>query len=65
MGSGSLMNKVSASQPRDRGFEPLTGHEHNSSYDTSTGGSRKRTLESENFLQNRVKINKINKFKLI
>ena len=31
------MDKVSASQPRDRGFEPHTGHDHDSSYDTSTG----------------------------
>ena len=28
---------VSASQPRDRGYEPHTGHDHYSSYDTSTG----------------------------
>ena len=33
------MNKVSASQPRDREFETHTGHDHDSSYmyDTSTG----------------------------
>ena len=31
------MDKVSASQPRDRGFEPHTGHDHDSLYDTSTG----------------------------
>ena len=31
------MDKVSASQPWDRGFEPNTGHAHDSSYDTSTG----------------------------
>ena len=37
MGSDGLMHKVSASQPRDRGFEPHTGHDHDSSYDTSTG----------------------------
>ena len=30
-------DKVSASQPRDRGFEPQTGHDHDSLYDTSTG----------------------------
>ena len=30
------MNKVSASQPRDRGFELRTGHDHDSSYETST-----------------------------
>jgi hypothetical protein len=29
--------KVSASQPRDHGFEPYSGHNHVSSYDTSTG----------------------------
>ena len=29
------MDKVSASQPRGRGFEPRTGHDHDSSYDTS------------------------------
>ena len=33
--SGGLMTKVSASQPRDCGFEPYTGHDHDSSYDTS------------------------------
>ena len=31
------MVKVSASQPRDRGFEPQKGREHDSSLDTSTG----------------------------
>ena len=31
------MDKVSALQPRDRGFEPHTGHDHDSSYDTSSG----------------------------
>ena len=36
-GSGGLMDKVSASQPRDPGFEPQTGHDHDSSYDASTG----------------------------
>ena len=30
------MDKVSASQPRYRGFEPLTGHDHDYSYGTST-----------------------------
>ena len=35
--SGGVMVKVSASQPRDPGFEPHTGHDHDSSYDTSTG----------------------------
>ena len=37
-GSGCLMDKVSASQSRDRGFEPHTGHDHDSLDDTSTGG---------------------------
>ena len=36
-GEGGLMDKVSALQPRDRGFEPHTGHNHDSSYDISTG----------------------------
>ena len=31
------MNKMSASQPRNRGFEPHTGHDHDSIYDTSIG----------------------------
>ena len=35
--SGGLMDKVSASQTRDRGLEPHTGHDHDSSYDTSSG----------------------------
>ena len=43
-GSNGLMDKVSASQPRDRGFEPHTGHDHDSSNDTSTGWFRKRVL---------------------
>ena len=30
------MDNVSASKPRDRGFEPHMGHDHDSSYDTST-----------------------------
>ena len=34
--SGGLMIKVSALQTWDRGFEPHTGHNHDSSYDTST-----------------------------
>ena len=36
-GSGGLMDKVSASQPRDRGFETHTDHDHDSSYDSNTG----------------------------
>jgi hypothetical protein len=35
--SGDLVVKVSASQPRDHEFEPYSGHDHVSSYDTSTG----------------------------
>ena len=31
------MDKVSASQPWDQEFEPHMGHDHDSSYDTSTG----------------------------
>ena len=37
MRSDGLMGKVSASQPPDRGFEPHSGHDHDSSYNTSTG----------------------------
>ena len=36
-GSDGLMDKMSASQHWDCGFEPHTGHDHDSSYDTSTG----------------------------
>ena len=36
-GSGGQMDKVSASQPWDRGFKPHMGHDHDSSHDTSTG----------------------------
>ena len=35
------MDKVSASQPGDRGFEPHTRHDRDSSYDTSTGWLQK------------------------
>ena len=31
------MEKVSATQPGDRGFELHKGQDHDSSYDTSTG----------------------------
>ena len=31
------MDKVSALQPQDRGFEPYMGLGYDSSYDTSTG----------------------------
>ena len=36
-GNGGLMDMVSALQLRDHGFKPHTGHDHDSSYDTSTG----------------------------
>jgi hypothetical protein len=36
-GCGGLVVKVSAAQPKDHGFEPYSGHDHVSSYDTSTG----------------------------
>ena len=36
-GIDDLMDKVSASQLRDRGFEPHTGHDHDSPYATITG----------------------------
>ena len=43
-GSGGLMDKLFVSQPGDgrfqsldRGFEPYTGHDYDSSLDTSTG----------------------------
>ena len=36
-GADGQMNKVSASQPWDPGFEPLTGHNHDSPYGNSTG----------------------------
>ena len=61
-GSGGLMGKVSASQPQDHGFEPHTGHDHDFSYDTSTGwfqeaDSRVIKISCENLLHNRAKIN--------
>ena len=36
-GNSGLMDKVSVSQPWDRWFEPHMGHDHDTSYDTSTG----------------------------
>jgi hypothetical protein len=36
-GSGGLVVKVSASQPRDHEFVDYSGHDHVSSYCTSTG----------------------------
>ena len=41
-GDNCIMDKVSASQPLDCGFEPHMGHNHDFSYDTSTVGSRSR-----------------------
>ena len=35
-GSYGMMDKASASQPWDHGFEPHTGHDHDFSYDTCT-----------------------------
>ena len=35
--NGGVMVKVFAVQPQDNGFEPHTGHDHDSSYDNSTG----------------------------
>ena len=57
------MDKVSVSQPRDRVFELHTGHDHDSSYGTSTGwfkeaNSRLIRISCENLLHNRAKINK-------
>ena len=37
MGSDGFMDKVSAAQPLSCGFDPHMGHNHDSSYDTSTG----------------------------
>ena len=36
-GNGGLMAMVSALRPWDHMFEPHAGHDHDSSYDTSTG----------------------------
>ena len=56
--SDDLMDKVSASQPWDRGFEPHMGHSHDSSYDTSTGWySRVINLSCDNLFHIRAKIN--------
>ena len=41
------MDRVSASQPRDRGFETHTGHDHNSSYDNSAGSGLERDLNNQ------------------
>ena len=35
--SDDLMDKVSASQPQGRRFDSHTGHDYDSTYDTSTG----------------------------
>ena len=42
------MDKVSALQPRDRGFESHTVHDHDSSYDNS-----RVYIRYENLFQNR------------
>ena len=57
------MDKVSALQPRNRGFKPHKGHDHDFSYDTSTGwfqeaDSRVIKISCKNLLHNRAKINK-------
>ena len=62
---GSLMDNVSASQPRDCRFEPHTGQDNDSSYDTITGwfqeaDSRVIKISCENLLHNRAKINMLN-----
>ena len=62
VGSGGLMFKVYASQPLVRGFKPLTGHGHDSSYDTSTGWFKEADLRviyisCESLLHNRAKVN--------
>ena len=44
-GNSGLIDKMSASQPEDHGFEPHTGHDHDSSYDTSTGWFQKADLK--------------------
>ena len=55
------MDKVSASQPQDCGFKPHSGHDHDSSYDASTGwfleaDSRVIKISCENLLHNQAKI---------
>ena len=65
------MDKVSASQPRDRGFGHYTGDDHDSSHDTSTGwfqeaDSKVIYISSENLFHNRAKLNKFKlKYKYI
>jgi hypothetical protein len=58
-GGGSLMAKMFASQPQDCGFEPNSGHDYVSSFDTS--------IESDWYmLKERVSQSSIkNMFKLI
>ena len=55
--------KVSALQSREHGFEPHTGHDHDSSYDTRTGWFQEADSRviCENLLHN---LARINKFKL-
>jgi hypothetical protein len=57
-----LVVEVSASQPRDHAFEPYSGHDHVSSYDTSTGlfqeaDSKVINKKIKNLFRNRAKIN--------
>ena len=56
------MDKVSASQPRDHGYEPHTGHGYDFPSDTWTGwfqgaDSRVINMSCKNLFQNRAKIN--------
>ena len=44
-GSDGLMAKVSASQPRNPGFESHTDHDHESSYDTNSGWFKEEDSE--------------------
>ena len=61
---GGLMDKVSASQPRKHGFQPHTGHNHDSSYVTSSVWFQEMDsmikmilISSEKLLHNRAEIN--------
>jgi hypothetical protein len=68
-GSGGLVVKVSASHPRAHWFEPYSGHNHVSSYETSTGwfqepDSKVITISCKNLFRIRAKIN-IFKYSLV
>jgi hypothetical protein len=57
-----ILVKVSASQPNDNGFEPYSGHDHVSSYGTSTGwfqeaNSKVIYISCKNLFRNRAYIN--------